>query len=106
MIFQKKNEGYYHSLFYLILKLLGTSISCKIETNRGRIDAILHTADHIYVLEFKMGKASSALAQIKKTGYAESFASSQKKIILIGVGFDQKQRNIDTWKAISAKFEI
>jgi hypothetical protein len=102
---KKQNEGYYHSLFYLILKLLGTSISCEIETNRGRIDAILHTADHTYILEFKMGKASSALAQIKKTGYAESFAGNQKKVILIGVGFDQKQRNIDTWKAIASQSE-
>lgn len=58
-------EKYYHSIFYLSLKLLGYNIDSEILTIDGRIDAVIATRDFIYVLEFKMGDAESAMAQIK-----------------------------------------
>jgi hypothetical protein len=94
---RKQNEGFFHSIFYLCLRLIGASIACEIETNRGRMDAVLETADTIYVLEFKMGDAKEGLAQIRQKGYAEKFRSRKKAIQLVSIGFDQKKRNIGDW---------
>ncbi|MDQ1354784.1 MAG: hypothetical protein QG657_5093 [Acidobacteriota bacterium] len=65
-IFMGKKEAYYHSLIYLILKLSGASVRCEDTTNNGRIDAVLETGTRIYNMEFKMGSAKEALAQIKE----------------------------------------
>jgi hypothetical protein len=94
---KNQNEGYFHSLFYLTLRLLGASISCEIETNRGRIDAILETKNHIYIIEFKMGKAADALTQIKNQGYFEKYKTQKKPVTLVGIGFDRQNRNIGDW---------
>jgi hypothetical protein len=96
---KNQNEGYFHSLFYLCLRLLGASIACEIETNRGRLDAVLTTQKKIYILEFKIGKAETALTQIRDKGYAEKYQRRGKPITLIGIGFDSTHRNIAAWQA-------
>jgi hypothetical protein len=40
-------EKYYHTIFYLSLKLLGYQIESEVITSDGRIDAVLHTADYL-----------------------------------------------------------
>jgi hypothetical protein len=95
---KQQNEGYFHSIFYMCLRLLGTSVSCEIETNRGRIDAVIHTADHIYILEFKMGSGQEALEQIIAKGYAEKYRLEKKPLTLIGIGFDRNKRTISDWQ--------
>jgi hypothetical protein len=95
---KKQNEGYFYSIFYLCLRLLGASVASEIETNRGRIDAVLQTKNHIYILEFKMGNAAAALEQIKTKGYGEKYQTSGKPVTLIGIGFDPITRNIKDWQ--------
>ncbi|HBX51242.1 MAG TPA: hypothetical protein DEH02_09285 [Bacteroidales bacterium] len=94
----KNNEAYFHSVFYLTLKLLGYSVTCEILTNFGRIDALIETKKYIYVIEFKMAKAEKALQQIKETKYHEKYLCENKEIILLGIGFSEKERNIHEWK--------
>ncbi len=53
----------------LSLKLLGYSIESEVMTSDGRIDAVLHTADYLSIIEFKLGEAETALAQIKAKQY-------------------------------------
>jgi hypothetical protein len=91
-------EGHYHAVFYTLLTLLGLQLHCEVQTNQGRIDDIIQTNQTIYILEFKIGKAEQALAQIIKKGYAEPYSSQGKKILLIGIGFDAKKHNIHDWK--------
>ena len=63
--------------------------------NEGRIDAVMKTPDHVYVMEFKRdASASEALSQIKDKKYYEKFLGSGKKITLIGVNFDSNKRTI------------
>ncbi|MCI0471742.1 MAG: ATP-binding protein, partial [Candidatus Aminicenantes bacterium] len=47
-IFVEDREGYYHTVIYLILTLIGISIDAEIETNIGRIDAVVETTADIY----------------------------------------------------------
>ena len=60
-------EAYYHSLIYLLLKVLGLTIQAEVHTNRGRVDAVIISHDKVMIFEFKYGKnAAKALAQIKE----------------------------------------
>ncbi len=93
-IFIGEREAYYHSIIYLVLRLNGAVIKCEDPTNTGRIDAVLETGNKIYIMEFKMGSAQDALAQIKEMKYYEKFQGSEKEIILMGIGFDPEKRNI------------
>ena len=51
---QESTEPYYQSLFYLIFTVIGTRIRAEVRTHKGRIDALIETATHVYVFEFKL----------------------------------------------------
>jgi len=87
-------EKYYHSLFYLTLRIIGFNIDCEVETNVGRIDAVIKTNTHIYVLEFKMGEAKKAIEQIKAKNYYQKYLSEKKQVVLFGIGFNKRKKNI------------
>ena len=90
-------EKYYHSLFYLTLRIIGFNIDCEVETNVGRIDAVIKTNTHIYVLEFKMGEAKKAIEQIKTKNYYQKYLSENKQIVLLGIGFNKRKKNIGNY---------
>jgi hypothetical protein len=96
-LFIRDKEAYYHTVIYLVLELLGANIQVEVHTNKGRIDAAIETGSHIYIMEFKMGTPAKALSQIEAKKYHEKYSSAGKSIQLIGVGFDQKERNISGW---------
>jgi hypothetical protein len=93
-----REEAYYHSLFYMILKLLGAEISVEIVTDKGRIDGVLECDERIYIIECKYGESEqkmdiltqNAIRQIHEKKYYEPFLSSGKKILLLGIGFIEK----------------
>jgi len=93
-IFIKEKEAYYHSLVYLAFRLSGAEIHCEDCTNTGRIDAVWETGKTVYILEFKVGTAEEALKQIKAMNYFEKYVGKEKKIVLLGIGFDPEKRNI------------
>ena len=85
---------YYHSMFYLVLKLLGYNIEAEVITATGRIDSVIETPEFVYVLEFKLSDAAAALSQIRSKNYHQKYRGSGKKVVLLGIGFDVEQRNI------------
>ena len=91
-------EAYYHSLVYLLLKLLGFTIHAEPLTNLGRLDAVLELPEAIYILEFKMSTAQIALDQIRAKQYDLPYRNQGKPIILLGIAFDPERRNIRDWK--------
>ncbi len=97
-MFVRDREGYYQTVIYLILKLIGINVQAEVETNQGRIDAVVETGDFIYLMEFKLGTAEEALAQVKEKMYYEKYLASAKTVKLVGVGFDVEQRNIGNYK--------
>jgi len=98
-IFIKENEGYYHTVIFLILKLLKADIiEVEKSTNQGRVDAVVFTDKYIFIMEFKMSSANMALKQIKEKKYFEPYLSDGRKIFNIGVAFDKKIRNIKDYK--------
>jgi hypothetical protein len=90
----KEYEGFYHSIIYIVLKIVGIQIDCEIQSSYGVTDAVIKTDDYIYVFEFKMGAAEKALEQIKKKKYYAPFLSDKRTINIVGFGFDKAQRNL------------
>ena len=93
-IFEQKLESYYHSIIFITFKLLGFYIDAEVSTSKGRIDAVVKTQTHIYILEFKVNDtAEKAIEQIKEKKYAERYVSEQengRKIVLIGIACKDK----------------
>ena len=90
-----KHEKYYQTVFYIFFTLLGYRLKVEVNTNRGRMDAVLFTDNHIYIFEFKLDKpAATAIEQIKQRGYSQRFADDKRKIIMIGVAFTSETGEI------------
>ncbi len=102
----KRDEAYFHTLFYLMVSASCARVRNEVMSSRGRIDMLVEFRDKIYLLEFKCGrKASEAIAQIREKGYAEPHLDSGKKIVLVGVNFDPETRNIAQWETVTLKRE-
>ncbi|MCX6583194.1 MAG: AAA family ATPase [Candidatus Aminicenantes bacterium] len=93
-------ERFYHLVFYLVLKLLIGKVYPEKYTNKGRIDAVVETDGFIYVIEFKIGSAAEALKQILEKKYYEQYLAHPKTIVLLGIGFSVKDRNISSFETI------
>jgi len=74
--------------------MLGYNIESEIMTIDGRIDCVLKTEKYIYVIEFKLDNAKTALQQIKDKKYHHKYLHEPKQIILLGIGFDTEKRAI------------
>jgi hypothetical protein len=94
---KNKDEKYYQFIFYLLVTLMGQFVQTEVKTATGRIDAVIKTADTIYVFEFKManhGTAENALEQIDSKGYLIPFTADGRKLVKIGAEFNEKERGI------------
>ncbi len=101
----KENETYHERdgevAVYLVFSLMGQFAQTEVHCPGGRADTVVHTADAIYIFEFKLEDTATpedALAQIEERGYAARYLSEGKKVLGIGVTFDAKTRNIGAWK--------
>ena len=101
----KEDETYHERdgevAVYLVFSLMGQFAQTEVHCPGGRADAVVHTADAIYIFEFKIkdaGTPEDALAQIAERGYAARYLDSGKKVLCIGVTFDPETRNIKEWK--------
>jgi len=97
----KRDEAYYHALFYLMISASGTDGRSSVLTGRGRIDLVVTLSDKLYIIEFKCNQnAKVAIRQIRNKGYAEKYRQDGRKIILMGINFSTKQRNVAEWKVV------
>jgi len=93
-------EKFYQFVFWQLFTLMGQFVQTEVKNNKGRADAVVKTADSIYVLEFKMddnATAEAALAQINSKDYAIHYIADHRKIVKIGVEFSQTERGIKRW---------
>ena len=98
-IFLGKAEAYYHSLIHLVFFYLGQYTESEVNTNDGRLDCVVQTPTHIYILEFKLDKsADEALQQIKDRGYADKYAADPRPKVLLGINFSREEKTVDGWK--------
>jgi hypothetical protein len=95
----KRDEAYFHTIFYLVMSASGMTVQSSVLTCEGRIDLVVIFPEQIYIMEFKCNQsAETALQQIQDQNYAEKYRGSGKKIILVGINFNKEKRNLEEWK--------
>lgn len=93
-----KSEKHYQSLFYLIIKLAGISVSAEVHTQKGRVDAVIEMKDKILIFEFKLDQSAEvAIAQIKQKAYYQIYSCLKIPIYLVGINFNSQFKSIDDW---------
>jgi hypothetical protein len=95
-----KDEQYYQFIFYLLVTLMGQFVQAEVKTAAGRADAVIKTADTIYLFEFKMDSnatAEEALKQIDSKGYLIPYIVDRRKLVKIGAEFNEKERGLSRW---------
>ncbi|MCQ2102023.1 MAG: ATP-binding protein [Fibrobacter sp.] len=107
---EKQNELHYRTIFYLVFRIATPYlVRCEERTAAGRADAVVETADSVYVFEFKLdanGTADDALKQIDDKGYLVPYTVTKaadgtpKKLFKIGAAFDAEKRTLGEWKIV------
>ncbi|MBV7330909.1 PD-(D/E)XK nuclease domain-containing protein [Chloroflexi bacterium TSY] len=86
---------------YLVFFSLGQYTDAEVNTNDGRLDCVVKTPTHIYILEFKLDKsAEEALQQIQDKGYADKYAADPRPKVLQGINFSSEEKTVDEWKIV------
>ena len=99
----KRDEAYYHTLFYLMVSASGVDARSSMLTSKGRIDLAVLLPEHIYIIEFKCNQsAATAIQQIRNKGYAEKYQRSGKMVLLAGINFSTETRTITDWDVVTA----
>jgi hypothetical protein len=95
-----RDEEYYQHVFYLLFTLMGQFVETEVKDSEGRADAVVKTADSIYVFEFKMDSAATAedaLAQIDEKGYMIPYTADNRRLVKIGVEFSIEGKGVGRW---------
>ena len=98
-------EGYYASVVYVFLASLGFDLRPEQSDSHGRADMLVDTGALVYIIEFKVvelaGDRQKAIAQIRERGYHHQYVQAGREVILIGMDFSRKKRNL-----VGFEFEI
>ena len=102
-IFIADKEAYrratpYHSVTFLALSLMGSFVQVEVSQARGRPDAVVHTQQTIYVLEFKLDESAEvALEQIREKGYAQSYLALGRTVKAVCLNFSSQDKALNQW---------
>ena len=104
-VLEDKGEHTYHAIFYTLFSLLGFAPKIENGCARGYSDMIFETPTSVYCMEFKVDRsAAEALRQIEERGYLEPFVGKGKRLVMVGVNFSTKERNIAEWEEVPFRF--
>jgi hypothetical protein len=93
-----QTERHYQTVFYLVFMLMGAYARAEVHGAKGRADAVVETADRVYVFEIKLnGTAEEALKQVNDRGYAAPYGTDGRNVVKVGVEFSKGERNISRW---------
>ncbi len=100
----KRDEAYFHTVFYLMVCASGVNAQSEVMTCKGRIDLLIEFPDKVFLIEFKCNQTAEAgIKQIKAKEYDQKFRQGGKKVILLGINFDTEKRNVKEWKVCDFK---
>lgn len=92
-------EGHYQQVLFIIFSLLTHFlVDVEVHTPKGRVDIVMLTHTHLYIIELKLNKdAQTAMRQINIKDYAQRFALCGKPVIKVGINFNAKSGQIEDW---------
>ncbi|MCQ2402791.1 MAG: ATP-binding protein [Lentisphaeria bacterium] len=95
-----RRERDYQTILYVVFLMLEVFIQGEYHTNEGRIDLVLSVEEWTYVVELKLNRsAEKAMAQIWDRDYVRGFLGQNRRIMAVGVNFDETRAQIDNWLA-------
>lgn len=95
----KRDEAYFHTIFFLLLSSTNILARNEVLMSRGRIDMVVEFPDKVFIFEFKCNQGvAAAIQQIKTKGYAIPYQKTGKTITLVGIDFNTESRNIAEWQ--------
>jgi len=93
------NELYYHTVFYLMVAASGVLVHSEVLNAHGRMDMAVEFKDKVFIIELKCNQsAEQALRQIHEKRYHEKYVQSGRKIYLLGINFNTKEKTITDWR--------
>ena len=94
-------EGYYCSVFYSFFAALGLTVKAEDITNKGRIDFTVVMDKGIFIFEIKMkANPENAIDKLRKKKYHEKYLTENKEIFLVGIEFDEKDKNLSGFEVV------
>jgi hypothetical protein len=96
-----REEKDFQTVFFILFKMMGQFVEAEPRSAKGRADAVVITANTVYVFEFKItggGTAETALTQIDDRGYAIPFIAGNRNIVKIGAEFSIAERGLKGWE--------
>ena len=95
----KRDEAYFHTIFYLILSATGVEAQSSVLTCKGKLNLAVRIAEKVYIFEFKCNqRAEAAIQQIRDKQYADRYRGSGVSIFLLGINFSTETRNVAEWE--------
>ena len=92
------DENHYVQMLYVIFSLLGLHVDSQVRTAKGRLDIVIKTDDHVYVMEVKLDRpAQEAIDQIDTKDYLLPYTLDDKPLTKIGMSFSTEARNVTEW---------
>ena len=92
------DENHYTQMLYVIFSLLGLHVDSQVRTAKGRLDVVVKTEGHIYVMEVKLDRpAQEALEQIGTKNYLLPYTLDGRQLTQIGISFSTEERNVTEW---------
>ena len=92
------DENHYTQMLYVIFSLLGLHVDSQVRTAKGRLDVVVKTEGHIYVMEVKLDRpAREAIEQIGTKNYLLPYTLDGRQLTKIGISFSTEERNVTEW---------
>ena len=92
------DENHYTQMLYVIFSLLGLHVDSQVRTAKGRLDVVVRTEGHIYVMEVKLDRpAREAIEQIDSKNYLLPYSLDGRQRTKIGISFSTEERNVTEW---------
>ena len=92
------DENHYTQMLYVIFSLLGLHVDSQVRTAKGRLDVVVKTEGHIYVMEVKLDRpAREAIEQIDSRNYLLPYSLDGRQLTKIGISFSTEERNVTEW---------
>ena len=92
------DENHYTQMLYVIFSLLGLHVDSQVRTAKGRLDVVVRTEGHIYVMEVKLDRpAREAIEQIDSRNYLLPYSLDGRQLTKIGISFSTEERNVTEW---------
>lgn len=92
-------EGHWQQILYILFDLACGFVDIEVRTPKGRVDMVVRTSTHLYVMELKLNKdADTAMNQINLNDYPKRFALSGLPVVKVGINFDSEKHTISDWK--------